>query len=185
MSTPLPPDLPAPVDDGAAAHLPGRAMPAVTLTSTTGEPVRLDRLGPGRTVIYCYPLTGRADVDLPAGWDAIPGARGCTNEACDFRDHHTELLAAGAVAGTACRPDHGLPGRARRPVAAAVPDPRADPEQRLARELKLPTFAADGMTLYRRHTLVVTDGVIERVFYPVFPPNQHASEVLAWLAVNR
>lgn len=160
-------------------------MPAVTLTSTAGEPMRLDRLRPDRTVIYCYPLTGRADVDLPTGWDSIPGARGCTNEACDFRDHHAQLLAAGATAvyGLSTQTSSYLAelvGRLRLPFPIL-----ADPEQRLARELELPTFEADGMTLYRRHTLVVIDGVIEHVFYPVFPPDRHASEVLAWLEANR
>lgn len=94
----LPADLPIPEDDGAADHLVGRPIPHLRLPSTAGRTIALDDLGPGRTVLYIYPLTGRPDIDLPDGWDKIPGARGCTTEACDFRDHHSDLLAAGASA---------------------------------------------------------------------------------------
>src|SRR2546423_11405679 len=94
--TRLPADLPAPVDNGAADHLPGLRLPAVSLAATDGTQVRLDALGAGRTVLYVYPMTGRPGVDLPEDWDSIPGARGCTPEACAFRDHHAELVAAGA-----------------------------------------------------------------------------------------
>jgi peroxiredoxin len=94
----LPPDLPAPIDDGAAKHLPGTVMPAITLSATNGASVKLAELGAGRSVIYVYPLTGRPGVDLPPGWDQIPGARGCTTQACDFRDHHQQLRDAGATA---------------------------------------------------------------------------------------
>ena len=181
MTSPLPPDLPAPHDDGATDHLVGAQAPAVALESTDGSTVRLDRCGPGRTVLYVYPLTGRADVDLPQGWDAIPGARGCTNEACDFRDHHADLLAAGATAvfGLSTQTTDyqaELVERLRLPFAVL-----SDPELLLADELGLPTFSAAGMVLYRRHTLVVRDGLIEHVFYPVFPPDRHAQQVLAWL----
>lgn len=180
MTTPLP-DLPEPYDDGAADHLPGRRLPAVNLSATDGSTVVLDRLGPGRTIIYCYPLTGRADVHLPSDWDAIPGARGCTNEACDFRDHHADLLAAGVNAV------YGLSTQTTEYQAELVerlhlPFPiLADPDLRLAVDPALPTFNANGLTLYRRHTLVIRDGRIEHIFYPVFPPDQHASEVLTWL----
>jgi peroxiredoxin len=93
----LPANLPVPEDDGAADHLPGTPVPAVTLTSTAGVSMALDQLGEGRTVVYVYSLTGRPDRDLPEGWDSIPGARGCTTEACDFRDHHDQLTDAGAA----------------------------------------------------------------------------------------
>lgn len=181
MAAPLPPDLPQPEDDGAAGHLPGRLLPSVTLRGTDGSTVALDQLRAGRTIIYCYPLTGGADVELPQHWDAIPGARGCTNEACDFRDHHADLLAAGAVAV------YGLSSQSSDYQAELVdrlhlPFPMlSDPDLRLATDPGLPTFHADTMTLYRRQTLVVREGGIEHVFYPVFPPDQHASEVLAWL----
>ncbi|MQA01961.1 MAG: redoxin family protein [Streptosporangiales bacterium] len=179
--TALPDDLPRPVDDGAADHLRGLPLPQLALVSTSGTQVALDDLGPGRTVLYVYPMTGRPGTDLPAGWDAIPGARGCTTEACDFRDHHADLreVGAGQVFGVSSQ-DTGyqreLAGRLRLPF-----DVLADPELRLATELRLPTFTADGMTLYKRLTLIVRDGNIEHTFYPVFPPNEHAQQVLAWL----
>lgn len=185
MATPLPPNLPAPEDDGTTDHLPGAKAPAVALTNTDGATVHLDQLGDGRTVLYVYPLTGRADLELPEDWDTIPGARGCTNQACDFRDHHADLLAAGAAAV------YGLSTQSRGYQAELVERLRlpftmlSDPELLLAAELGLPTFTAAGMTLYRRHTLVLRDGIVEHVFYPVFPPDQHAEQVLAWLATTR
>jgi peroxiredoxin len=180
----LPADLPVPEDDGAAGHLTGLAVPSVELPDTEGGTVRLDALGAGRTVLYAYPLTGRPGTDLPQGWDAIPGARGCTTEACDFRDHHGELVAAGAVRvfGLSSQDDEY-----QREVVERLHLPFAmlsDPGLRLAGELNLPTFEADGMTLYRRLTLIIRDGVIEHVFYPVFPPNEHARQVLTWLREN-
>ena len=143
--------------------------------------VALDKLGAGRTVIYVYPLTGRPDVDLPDGWDTIPGARGCTSEACDFRDHHADLTAAGAsqVLGLSSQ-DRGY----QREVVDRLGLPFAllsDTGLDLVEALGLPTFAAGGLTLFKRLTLVVRDGVIEHAFYPIFPPNEHAHEVLAWL----
>lgn len=177
----LPADLPQPQDDGAADHLAGLEMPALTLPSTSGDRVALNRLGSGRTVLYCYPLTGRPGVDLPEGWDSIPGARGCTPEACGFRDHHADLLDAGAarVLGLSSQ-DTGY----QREVVERLGLPFAmlsDTELGLARELRLPTFEAGGSILFTRLTLVIRDGVIEHVFYPVFPPNEHAREVLTWL----
>jgi peroxiredoxin len=177
----LPDGLPAPVDDGAASHLPGRAMPALSLPATDGRRVALDGLGGGRTVIYVYPMTGRPGVDLPPGWDDIPGARGCTPESCGFRDHHAELLAAGADQV------YGLSSQSSDYQAEAVDRLHlpfamlSDERLALADALGLPRFSVDGMTLYRRLTMIVTDGVIEHVFYPVFPPDQHAQEVLDWL----
>lgn len=177
----LPPDLPVPEDDGAAAHLPGMSMPHITLASTAGDRVALDRLGGGRTVIYVYPLSGRPGVALPDGWNEIPGARGCTTEACDFRDHHAELRDAGAEAvfGLSSQ-DTGYQAefveRLGLPFAIL-----SDPKRELAAALRLPTFTVDGRELYKRLTLIVADGRIEHVFYPIFPPNQHAGEVLSWL----
>jgi peroxiredoxin len=177
----LPADLPVPEDDGAADHLPGTALPALAFVGTSGEPVRLDKLDAGRTVLYVYPRTGRPDTELPDGWDAIPGARGCTPEACGFRDHHAELVDAGA-AGV-----FGLSSQDTEYQREAVARLRlpfqmlADPELRLAAALHLPTFEAGGLRLYRRLTMIVKDGVIEHVFYPVFPPDGHAEQVLAWL----
>jgi len=179
--TRLPDDLPAPVDDGAADHLPGAPLPALALPATDGSVVALDRLGPGRTILYAYPLTGRPGTDLPDDWDAIPGARGCTAEACAFRDHHADLLAAGASAV------YGLSTQDTDYQREAVdrlhlPFPMLSDEAfALTHALQLPTFEAAGRTLLRRLTMVVRDGAVEKVFYPVFPPDGHAAEVLAWL----
>lgn len=181
---PLPDDLPAPVDDGAADHLRDLPMPALTLTATDGARVALDALGPGRTILYLYPLTGRPGRALPDGWDAIPGARGCTPQACAFRDHHAELLAAGASAV------HGLSTQSvayQRELVARLHLPfsmLSDPELRLAAALRLPTFEAGGMTLLRRLTLIVAGGRIEHVFHPIFPTDRHAGEVLTWLRAH-
>jgi peroxiredoxin len=177
----LPSDLPVPQDDGAAGHLPGTAMPPLVLRDTNGTEVALDQLGPGRTVIYLYPMSGRPGVDLPDGWDAIPGARGCTPEACAFRDHHAELQAAGA------RAVYGLSSQSteyQAELAARLHLPfsiLSDPDLALAEALDLPTFEADGERLFSRLTLVVDDGRIEHAFYPIFPPDEHAAEVLRWL----
>jgi peroxiredoxin len=177
----LPPDLPVPVDDGAASHLPGRAMPAITLARNDGGEVRLADLGPGRTVLYLYPMTGRPGTPLPTGWNEIPGARGCTPESCGFRDHHAELQAAGAarVFGMSSQSSDYQREAAER---LRLPFPLlSDQGLAVADALGLPTFTADGLKLYRRLTMIVTGGVIEHVFYPVFPPDRHAAEVLDWL----
>lgn len=184
-STTLPEDLPVPEDDGAAAQLPGLAMPALVLESSDGGRVDLSRLGAGRSVIYLYPLTGVPGTDLPEGWDAIPGARGCSTEACDFRDHFAQLQAAGVARV------HGFSNQDadyQREVANRLHLPFAmlsDTGFELAAALNLPTFAAPGHPrLYSRLTLVVSAGAIEHVFYPIFPPNTHAQQVLAWLAAH-
>lgn len=175
----LPDDLPRPVDDGAAAHLTGTAMPPAALTATDGSDVRLDRLA-GPTIVYAYPWTGRPGAPLLIdGWDLIPGARGCTPETCAFRDHHADLLAAGATAV------YGLSTQDtthQRELAERLHLPFAilsDVDLELTRALGLPTFEAAGRTLIKRLTLAIRDGQIERVWYPVFPPDGHAAEVLA------
>jgi peroxiredoxin len=178
--TTLPGDLPVPRDDGAADGLAGRAMPAVALPSTRGGAVRLDALGTGRTVLYAYPMTGTPGVDPPDGWDAIPGARGCTPESCAFRDHHAELAAAGAaVYGVSTQSTEAQCEAVRRlhlPFALL-----SDREHALGDALGLPAMEVAGTRMLRRLTLVVRDGRIEHVFYPVFPPDGHAEEVLGWL----
>ncbi|GGW70632.1 putative thiol-specific antioxidant related protein/Peroxidoxin BcpB [Streptomyces lucensis JCM 4490] len=180
----LPADLPAPEDDGATAHLPGTKAPRITLPSTAGKGVRLDALGARRTVIYVYPLTGRPGTDLPEGWNSIPGARGCTPETCGFRDHFQDLLEAGA--GRV----HGLSSQDTEYQNEVVErlglpfDMLSDPALTLADTLGLPTFEAAGARLFKRMTLVLRDGAIEHAFYPVFPPDEHAAEVLAWLREN-
>jgi peroxiredoxin len=183
--TTLPENLPVPLDDGAADHLPSLAIPKLTLPAADGSTVALDKLGVGRTVIYLYPLTGRPGIDLPDGWDSIPGARGCSTEACDFRDHFDELRAAGvdAVYGLSSQDTEyqsEVVDRLRLPFTM-LSDQRFD----LADALNLPTFEATGHDrLYSRLTLVIRDGRIEHVFYPIFPPNTHARQVLAWLKAN-
>ncbi|GAX53861.1 MerR family transcriptional regulator [Streptomyces olivochromogenes] len=180
----LPPGLPRPPDDGGAAHLPGGRLPDLVLPATDGRAVGLGALGPGRTVLYVYPLSGRPGTDLPDGWDTIPGARGCTAEACAFRDHHEDLRAAGAarVYGLSSQsPEYQreLADRLHLPFAIL-----SDTEFALREALDLPTFTADGRTLYRRLTMIVNRGAIEHVFYPVFPTDQHAAEVLDWLRLQ-
>lgn len=179
----LPEGLPVPQDDGAADHLVGLPMPALSLPTSDGRTVTLSELGKGRSILYLYPLTGRPGTDLPAGWDAIPGARGCSTEACDFRDHFEQLRAAGVqrVFGVSSQ-DVAYQGevvdRLRLPFSMI-----SDQSFALAEALRLPTFAAAGHErLYSRLTLVVLDGFIEHVFYPIFPPNTHAQQVLGWLS---
>jgi peroxiredoxin len=182
----LPPDLPVPVDDGAAAHLPGMRLPAIALPSTAGGTVDLSAL-PGRTVVYCYPRTGRPDQAVPEGWDQIPGARGCTPQSCSFRDHYAEFEALRTrVFGLSTQTT-----AYQREAAERLHLPFAllsDAEVRFARALRLPTFefawsfGNQPAELTKRLTLVLRDGRIEHVFYPVFPPNADAERVGAWLA---
>ncbi|MFD5006237.1 peroxiredoxin [Streptomyces mutabilis] len=134
--------------------------------------------------LYIYPLTGRPGTDLPEGWDSIPGARGCTAEACGFRDHYQDLLAAGAtqVYGLSSQDSdyqREVTERLRLPFQML-----SDPARSLAQALDLPTFTTGGLTLYKRLTLIIKDNVIEHLFYPVFPPDKHADQVLDWLSDN-
>jgi peroxiredoxin len=179
----LPKDLPVPEDDGACAHLEGMAVPAIALPSTAGGHVDLARLAGPRSVIYCYPRTGRPDEPLPTGWDMIPGARGCTPQSCGFRDHHAELSARGAeVYGLSTQTtDYQREMALRLHLSFPV---LSDAEFRLTEALRLPTFTVDGMRLIKRLTLILREGRIEHVFYPVFPPDRSAGEVLAWLDSN-
>jgi peroxiredoxin len=176
----LPADLPVPEDDGAAAHLTGAVMPSITLPATSGEPVDLSRIGP-RAIVYVYPMTGKPGVPLVEGWDQIPGARGCTPESMGFRDHYEDLTGLGAqVFGLSVQ---DTAEQAEAATRLKLPFPLlSDSGLVLAERLRLPTFtAADGVVRYKRLTLVLDQGRIEHVFYPVFPPNQHAAEVLDWL----
>ena len=181
--TDLPGDLPVPEDDGAADHLPGTALPPIELRATDGRTVRLDTLT-GRTVVYAYPRTGEpGKPSLVEDWDQIPGARGCTPESCAFRDHHAELQAAGA--GVYGLSTQDTPYQQEAATRLGLPfSLLSDEDLKLTAALHLPTFEAAGHTLLKRLTLLLDGGVIERVWYPVFPPDTHAQAVLAWLQAN-
>jgi peroxiredoxin len=180
---PLPPDLPRPVDDGAADHLAGLPMPRLPLPSTAGNMVDLSELSAPRTVLYCYPMTGVPGKPLPEGWDLIPGARGCTPQACSFRDHHQELAALKAdVFGFSTQtPEYQREMAQRLHLPFQV---LSDAEFKVCDALRLPIFEVTGMRLVKRLTLIVRGGRIEHVFYPVFPPNESADQVLRWLRAN-
>lgn len=175
----LPADLPVPVDDGAADHLVGMEMPELVLDSSDG-PVDLAELASTRAVLYVYPATGIPGRPTPEGWDAIPGARGCTPQSCAFRDHAAELAGLGArVAGLSAQPLEQQIEFARR---ESMPFPViSDASLALAAALGLPTFEFGGATLYKRVTLVLEAGHVAHVFYPVFPPDRNAADVVAWL----
>ena len=180
--TTFPDDLPVPEDDGAADHLPGRQMPDLSLASSAGTDINLKQ--PGTLVLYIYPRTGTPGEPLPPGWDDIPGARGCTPESCAFRDLHADIGKLGATV-------HGLSAQSledQQEFAERVGLPYpilSDPELELAKALDLPTFETAGMRLYKRLTLIARDARIEHVFYPVFPPDRNAADVLAWFQGNK
>lgn len=180
--TDLPDNLPVAEDDGAAAHLLGMRLPKVALTATNGETVHLEGIV-DTVVIYIYPMTGRPDMPLPDGWDDIPGARGCTPQSCAFRDHYADLQSLGAsVFGLSAQSsDYQQEAKSRLHLPFEI---LSDSALELQRALSLPTFVADGMTLYRRITLIAVEGVIKKFFYPIFPPGENAEQVLDWLRVE-
>jgi peroxiredoxin len=176
----LPPDLPAPADDGAAAHLAGMPLPHVTLTATDGTAVDLAAVS-GTVVVFAYPRTGRpGEPSLVADWDQIPGARGCTPHTCAFRDLHAEFTALGArVFGLSTQDTAYQREMVER---LHVPFPvLSDAELVLTRALRLPAMDVAGQTLLKRIAWIARDGTIARVFYPVFPPDRNAADVLAAL----
>jgi peroxiredoxin len=176
-------ELPRPEDDGAADGIEGRAVPAVALDSTTGGRIDLAELARGTAVVYVYPATGIPGQPLPPGWMETPGAFGCTAENCAFRDHAGRLAALGAsVAGLSSQPLAEQREFAER-ERMAYPLLN-DSGFALAERLRLPTFEVAGVRRYRRLTFVARSGRIAKVFYPVFPPDEHPAEVLAWLAGN-
>ena len=180
----LPPNIPAPQDDGAAKHLASMKLPDLALPATAGAAVNLAKLK-GRTVVYIYPRTGVPGVDLPPGWNDIPGARGCTPQSCGFRDHFGELKRLGvaqlyglSTQDTAYQQEAA--SRLHLPFAIL-----SDEKLAFTKALKLPTFTTAGMALLKRMALVIDDGVISKAFYPVFPPDKNAAEVIAWLQASR
>jgi peroxiredoxin len=180
----LPPGIPAPQDDGAARHLTGARLPDLTLPATSGAPVNLSKLK-GRTVVYVYPRTGVPGVDTLPGWDDIPGARGCTPQSCSFRDHFGELRRLGVAQL------YGLSTQDtayQREAATRLHLPFAilsDEKFALTKAMRLPTFTTSGMTLLKRMAWVIDDGTITHVFYPVFPPDKSAADVISWLQAKK
>lgn len=173
--------IPAPKDDGAAHHLPGSKLPSVPLRATDGTTVDLSLLK-GRTIVYAYPRTGQPGIDDPDGWDMIPGARGCTPQTCSFRDHFAELKALGAdhLFGLSTQhPDYQREAAERLHLPFSI---LSDEHLKLTGAMNLPTFKTGGMTLLKRITLVINDKTVEHVFYPIFPPDRNASDVVAWLS---
>ncbi len=180
--TNLPENLPIPADDGGADHLTGLSLPSVTLTATNGEQITLDQIS-GRVVIYIYPMTGRPDVALPDGWEQVPGARGCTPQSCSFRDHYQELQALNSqVYGLSTQDtDYQKEAKARLHLPFEM---LSDQGLILQEKLNLPMMDSSlvaGLKLYKRLTLIAVDGKIEKVFYPVFPPDKNIDDVLGWL----
>jgi peroxiredoxin len=176
--------IPPPLDDGATRHLPGTKMPSLPLRATDGTTVDLSTLR-GRTVVYVYPRTGRPGVKSPDNWDMIPGARGCTPQSCSFRDHFSELKALGVdylfgLSTQDAEYQREAVERLHLPFSML-----SDEQMKLTRALNLPTFEAGGMTLLKRFTLVIHNATIRHVFYPVFPPDRNASDVVAWLSKSK
>jgi peroxiredoxin len=180
----VPQDLPVPVDDGATNHLTGSRLPDVALPATDGAQVSLASLS-GRTVVYVYPRTGEPGKPSPDGWDAIPGARGCTPQTCGFRDHYADLTRLGvkqlyglSTQDTAYQQE--VVQRLHLPFAIL-----SDADLKLTQAMRLPTFTAGGMTLLKRMAWVIDDGVMTNVFYPVFPPDRNAQDVIDWLQASK
>lgn len=177
----LPQNLPIPVDDGACAHLLHQFLPSVYLPSTQGRSIDLSKLS--RVVIYCYPMTGNPNTPLPNSWDQIPGARGCTPQSCAFRDHYQELVSLGAqVYGLSTQnTEYQIEAAKRLHLPFEL---LSDSALGLAKSLKLPIFEIENQQLIKRVTLIAEAGKIVQVFYPVFPPDQNANQVVEWLQTN-
>jgi peroxiredoxin len=180
----LPEDLPVPVDDGAADHLLGMQAPSIALPSTANRMINLaDVSKQQRTVVYCYPLTGVPAEELPAGWDEMPGARGCTPQSCAFRDHFRELQALQAQVFGLSRQTTAYQEEFAQRVHLPY-ELLSDSELAFTKALRLPTFEVDSTVFIKRITLVLWESRIIKVFYPVFPPDKNAEEVISWLRQN-
>jgi len=179
----LPEVLPAPIDDGLADHLASMALPPITLLGTDGQIWSFAEFASPTTVIYVYPRSGVPGVPLPQGWDLIPGARGCTPESCGFRDHFSELAKLGADVFGLSSQDHDYQKELVERLELPFPI-LSDPDLEMQKNLRLPMFMASGMKLYCRLTLIIRNGIIVHTFYPIFPPDAHAGDVVEWLAKN-
>lgn len=179
----IPADLPIPIDDGACEHLENMQMPNVSLSSTDDQQINLSSLS-GWNVIFCYPMTGRPGFAIPEGWVQVPGAAGCTPQACSYRDNHTELKRNGiGVYGISTQTSEAQKEAADR---LRLPYPLlSDADHSFSSALKLPLLEAGGLKLIRRLTLILKDGVIKKCFYPVFPPDKNVVEVMSWLSENQ
>ena len=179
----LPDDLPVPIDDGACDHLIGLTLPNLALPATDGSDVNVSK-HKGRLALYCYPMTGRPDIALPDGWDAIPGARGCTPQSCAFRDHYSELkqLSCEIVGMSTQSPayQHEMATRLHLPFKIL-----SDQELTFTKALTLPTFVVEDMTLIKRLTLIINYRVIKTVNYPIFPSHIDANWVVDFLQSHR
>ena len=173
----IPNDLPVPEDDGACDHLAGTIIPEIVFNATNTEEVNIGTLQ-GYTIIYIYPMTGRPNVALPNGWDSIPGARGCTPQSCSFRDLHDDLKKHATIYGLSSQStDYQQEAKTRLHLPFEL---LSDADFLLKQKLSLPTFNLEGIERYKRVTLIIQDNIIKNVFYPVFPPDQNAADVLKW-----
>ncbi|BBI99876.1 peroxiredoxin [Ferrigenium kumadai] len=179
----IPADLPIPSDDGACEHLKNMRIPNISLWSTDDQEINLFSL-PGWNVIFCYPMTGRPGVSIPEGWVQIPGAAGCTPQACSYRDNHAELKRNGVgVYGISTQTSEAQKEASNR---LGLPYPLlSDADHSFSTALKLPLLEVDGLRLIKRLTLILKDGVVKKCFYPVFPPDKNVVEVIAWLSENQ
>lgn len=179
----IPADLPIPLDDGACEHLENMQMPNVSLSSTDDQEINLSGLSRWN-VVFCYPMTGRPGVAIPEGWVQIPGAAGCTPQACSYRDNHAELKRNGVgVYGISTQTSEAQKEASNR---LGLPYPLlSDADHSFSSVLKLPLLEVGGLKLIKRLTLILKDGVIKKCFYPVFPPDKNVVEVIAWLAENQ
>jgi len=174
----LPDNLPVPIDDGACDHLLGTSIPAIPLTATSGENICLSTL-PGTVVAYFYPMIGRPDSPPLLGWNEIPGARGCTPQSCAFRDHHAKLKSFAAnVFGVSAQP---LEDQKEAQARLGLPfELLNDSVFALTEAMRLPTFEYENSRFIKRLTVIAIDGLIRKIFYPVFPPNRNAEDVVEW-----
>ena len=178
----MPENLPPPIDDGACNHLIGMKLPSIDLLATDGSTVNLS-FKSNKVVIYCYPMTGQPGVPLPQNWDEIPGARGCTPQTCSYRDHHSELSNLGVdifgLNAQTTEYQQEMANRLHLPFLVL-----SDAKFEFCEAMRLPTFNVEQMRLIKRVTMIVEDGIIKNVHYPVFPSDSDALWVLNCLSAH-